>query len=42
MAVDHLDIYRNQARQYDRLVAREDYQGNIWKNCRRFVAGVTR
>ena len=31
MAVDHLDIYRNQAQQYERLVAREDYQGNIWK-----------
>ena len=31
MVVDHNEIYRNQAGQYERLVSREDYQGNIWK-----------
>jgi ubiquinone/menaquinone biosynthesis C-methylase UbiE len=32
---DYREIYRTQARQYDRLVAREDAQGNIWKALRR-------
>ena len=31
MSVDHHAIYQNQARMYEALVAREDYQGNIWR-----------
>lgn len=31
MAVDHLEIYRSQAQQYEDLVAREDYRGQIWR-----------
>jgi ubiquinone/menaquinone biosynthesis C-methylase UbiE len=34
MAVDHLQIYRNQAAQYEQLISREDYQGNIGKTLR--------
>ena len=28
---DYKSIYLNQAEQYDRMVEREDYQGNLWK-----------
>jgi len=28
--MDYKAIYNRQAREYDRLVAREDYQGNLW------------
>jgi ubiquinone/menaquinone biosynthesis C-methylase UbiE len=28
---DYQSIYLNQAEQYERMVAREDYQGNLWR-----------
>jgi ubiquinone/menaquinone biosynthesis C-methylase UbiE len=40
---DHQEIYREQAAQYELLVSREDYQGNIFRALNRVVpfAGLT-
>jgi len=40
---DHQEIYREQAAQYERLVSREDYQGNILRALNKVVpfAGLT-
>ena len=34
---DYQSIYFNQAEQYERMVAREDYQGNLWRTLEQIV-----
>jgi ubiquinone/menaquinone biosynthesis C-methylase UbiE len=37
---NHDDIYKNQAQQYERLIAREDYEGNILRTITSLVADL--